>query len=43
MGQVKMAKNQKAWLVEAVNACMAHIDLLESKDARSRSGWSSGS
>jgi hypothetical protein len=32
MGQVKLEKRQKAWLVEAVCACMAHIDLLESKD-----------
>jgi 3-dehydroquinate dehydratase len=37
MGQVKLEKHQKAWLVEAVNACLAHIDLLdidllESKD-----------
>jgi hypothetical protein len=29
MGQVKLEKRQKAWLVEAVNACLAHIDLLE--------------
>jgi hypothetical protein len=32
MGQVKLEKRQKAWLVEAVCACMAHIDLIESKD-----------
>jgi hypothetical protein len=27
LGQVKLEKLQKARLVEAVNACMAHIDL----------------
>jgi hypothetical protein len=43
MGQVKLEKRQKAWLVEAVCTCMAHIDLLESKDGNARSGWSSGS
>jgi hypothetical protein len=32
MGQVKMAKNRKAWLIEAVKVCMARIDLLESNE-----------
>jgi hypothetical protein len=32
MGKVKLEKRQKAWLVEAVNACLAYIDLLESKE-----------
>jgi hypothetical protein len=32
MSQVRLEKRQKAWLVEAVCACMAHIDLIESKD-----------
>jgi hypothetical protein len=36
MGQVKLEKRQKAWLVEAVNACMAHIDLLELKDGNDK-------
>jgi hypothetical protein len=31
MSQVRLEKRQKAWLVEAVCACMAHIDLIESK------------
>jgi hypothetical protein len=30
MGQAKLEKLQKARLVEAINACMAHINLLES-------------
>jgi hypothetical protein len=33
LGQVKLEKLQKARLVEAVIACMAHIDLLESDKA----------
>jgi hypothetical protein len=39
MGQVKLQKRQKAWLVEAVNACLAHIDLLEdnTNDSKVRS------
>jgi hypothetical protein len=32
MSQVKLEKHHKAWLIEAVNACMDHIDLLESNE-----------